>query len=152
MVVEIALRGVSAVAFAQNGGYQLLGGGFTVGAGDGEHGYLELTAVIGGKLLHGLQHIVNQYTTVVEAVLRIVDNAVRRTFGESLRNEGVAVESGALEREEHSPLAYLTGVRSYRAAFAKQVVNFFNIHISSTYIKSMFEHTTAKVRFFFRIF
>ena len=103
VVVEVALGGRHPVAAGEDGGDQLLGGGFAVGAGDADDGDGEVAAVLAGKLLEGAQHVGHDDAAVVDLVLRVADDAEGGALLQGLRREGVAVEMLAPEGEEDAP-------------------------------------------------
>ena len=54
IVVEVALRGQHVVFLSQHGAHQFLRGRLAVGAGDGDDGDVELSAMLASQVLEGL--------------------------------------------------------------------------------------------------
>ncbi len=87
MVIEVSLRVVEVVLGAEHGGAEFFGGRLTVGAGDADDGYVEMSAPSTCKVLQFGQGI-------------IAADDVRSALRTRLLDEVVAVEMLALQRHE----------------------------------------------------
>ena len=75
VVVVVAGGGMGAVAAAEDGMNQFLGGGFAIGAGDADDRNGEMLAVVFGQFLQCCQHVRHQDAAVVDTVLGGADDA-----------------------------------------------------------------------------
>ena len=82
VVVEVTLRCEHAHLLSEHTAYQLLGGGFAVGARYTHDRYIELPAVVACQMLQGSGHIVDEYVPVVTLghCCGVVDNGISATL------------------------------------------------------------------------
>ena len=98
IIIKVALCGRYIVFGTQHGLDELLGGGFSVGAGEADYGNIELLPVVGGQLLKGLQGVRDSDYPVIGK--RDAGYGIRGAGLQSLFHEGVAVEVLPLEGYE----------------------------------------------------
>ena len=110
MVVQVALGGVQAVMAAQHGCQQFFRGRFTVTAGNGDHRYEELPAVMARQLLKGLQAVVHQDIAAALHRRRIVDNGISGAGIQGGGGELVSVEPLALNGKKQAAAFHFAGV------------------------------------------
>ena len=112
VVVEVTLGEEGAEAAAQHGTHQFLRRCLAVGAGNLQHRDRELTAVPGGKLLEGCQHIINQDVAAValHGVGSLIHDGVRATRLKRRGSKAVTIKSTALEGKEQGTGFHLTVV------------------------------------------
>ena len=112
MVIQISLGSVRGKGGRKHPVDQLLSGGFAVASGYRDKGNIELVAVIQGKLLQRLQHIIHQNhrgSRVVRGVVnyRIGGTVVQRRFGKC-----IGIEVGAAQRKKKISLFQFPCIRS----------------------------------------
>ena len=125
MVVEIAARGADREPFAQYAADELLGGGFSAAARDGEDGDAQRPAVFPGQLLKGLERVPGIEDAFVGGRRTgVVGNGEGGAFLKRFRDEAVAVEVGAPQGEEYRIGLDLPGVGRDAGVFQEEVVKF----------------------------
>ena len=126
MVVQVAVGINGFVLAGHHGAHQFLRGGLAVGAGDADHGDIELAAVVGGQILQRFQHVFNQIAFALAGLDALQRGAVHhRDAGalfEGLHGEVVAVKGLAFEGEEHRTFRDGAAVGGDAAALLEEFV------------------------------
>ena len=100
VIVQVALRGMDREALGQHAAYELLGRRLAVAARDGEDRDAQCAAVFARQLLQGAQRVGHEVHARVRGGRGVVHDGVCCPLVERLGGEAVAVEGGAVQREE----------------------------------------------------
>ena len=122
LVVQIPFGGTDPVGRAKSRLDKLLGGGFSVGAGEADYRNAKLPAVVCRQGLQGFQGIGHLDQTGVIGLQVLPCHGIRGTFLQSLEGEAVAVEILSLEGKEKLIFLKGTGIRTNSCALQEDIV------------------------------
>ena len=150
IIVEVASGVVHVVFLAQHGSNELLSGCLSVGASNTYNWYVELSAVLAGKVFVCLQGVVNENQHALSAVFErnlsgavvaehhlfatcaddvcIVNDCNSASLLQCAHGELVAVEGLTLERKEHASFWTVSAVGGYRHVCLYDIENLFYVH------------------------
>ena len=93
--------------------YELLGGRLAVGSGYLYDGFPPASAVHGGQLLQGFQHIADKHEAVVNSHLGVVHHGCCTSLLQCTGSKEVSVKRFALEGKEDRALGTVAAVRCH---------------------------------------
>ena len=130
VVVEVSGSGQHAVLAGKDGGGEFLCGRLAVRTRNLHDGCAQHAAVVCGKVLEGLEDIVDKnHPCIAGSHFCTVHNGIGTSVFKSLGSKVIAVETGAAEGEEERAFGAVAGIGRHQRMLLEEPVEFRDFHV-----------------------